>query len=76
MPFQTIFLKVCINFSPALQGVGEWEEGRCGWGEGWGWRKKTPQVKTRGHYSCPQMVLRMQLGRRDIIPVKGKIPGR
>ena len=26
--------------------------------------------------SCPQMVLMMQLGQRDIIPVKGRIPGR
>ena len=38
--------------------------------------EKPPQVKTRGDYSCPQMVLTIQPGRRDIIPVKGRIPGR
>ena len=32
-PFQTIFSKVCINFTPALQGVGRREE------------EKSPQVK-------------------------------
>ena len=31
----------------------------------------TPEVT-----SCPQMVLTMQVGQRDIIPVKGRIPGR
>ena len=42
MPFQTIFSKVCINFSPVLQRGGR--VGRGG-GEGGG---KNPQVKTRG----------------------------
>ena len=63
-PFQTIFLQVCINLSPALQGggwagggegragVGGGGEGRVGVG-GWGGRRKTPQVKTRGHQSLP-----------------------
>ena len=48
-PFQTIFLKVCINFSPVLRGGGrvggEGGAGGEGGGEGGG---KKPQVKTRG----------------------------
>ena len=36
---------------------------------------KAPQVKTRGP-ELPQMVPTIQPGRRDIIPVKGRIPGR
>ena len=44
-PFQTIFLKVCINFSPVLRGGGRvGGEGGAG-GEGGG---KNPQVKIRG----------------------------
>ena len=48
-----IFSKVCINFSPVLQGGG-WEgggEGRVGWGGegGVGREEEKPfQVKTRG----------------------------
>ena len=39
-----IFSKVCINFSPVLQGVGGWEE-REGWvGRGGG---ETPGEDTR-----------------------------
>ena len=55
---------------------GGWEAGR-GWGVGRE-EAKAPQVKTRGHevLSCPQMVPTIQPGRRDIIPVKGGIPGR
>ena len=60
-----MFSKVCINFSPALQGGG-WEVGRE--------EAKTPQVKTRGP-ELPTEVLTIQPGRRDIIPVKGRIPG-
>ena len=44
-----------------------------------GWEEaKAPQVKTRGPevLSYPQMVLTIQPGRRAIIPVKGRIPGR
>ena len=38
-PFQTIFSKVCINFSPVLRGGGGGgEEGRVGWG--WGGRRE------------------------------------
>ena len=53
-----------------------------GGGKGWGGvgreEAKAPQVKTRGpeFLSCPQMVPTIQPGRRDIIPVKGRIPGR
>ena len=49
-------------------------EGRVGWGVGRE-EEKPPQVKTRG-VNCPQMVLTIQPGRRDINPVKGRIPGR
>ena len=44
-----IFSKVCINFSPVLQGGGRvGGEGGVG-GEGrWGGRWQNPQVKTRG----------------------------
>ena len=39
---------MCINFGPALQGVGGREVGRGG---GWGGERggKSSQVKTRGH---------------------------
>ena len=41
-----IFSKVCINFSPVLQG---WEVGRGWWREGVGREEeKPPQVKTQG----------------------------
>ena len=45
---------MCINLSPALQGVGwaEGEEGLVGVGGEEG-RGKTPQVKTQGHQSPP-----------------------
>ena len=56
--------------------------GGKGWGVGWE-EAKAPQVKTRGPelstdevLSCPQMVVTIQPGRRAIIPVKGRIPGR
>ena len=42
-------------------GVGEWEGGR----------KTSPSEETRS-----QMVLTTQLGQRDIILVKGRIPGQ
>ena len=56
--------------------MGGWEAGRGG--EVGREEAKAPQVKTRGHevLSCPQMVPNIQPGRRDIIPVKGGIPGR
>ena len=58
-PFQTIFSKVCTNFSPELLGGGrvgggEWGEGVGGGEKGWGGggvgreEAKAPQVKTRG----------------------------
>ena len=43
-----------------------------GGGEGGG---KNPQVKTRGD-QLPTDDPAIQPGRRDIIPVKGRIPGR
>ena len=48
--FLMIFSKVCINFSPALQGGG-WVGGRRGVVGGWGVEReeaKAPQVRTQG----------------------------
>ena len=53
--------------------VGGKQKGAGGVGGGEGGGKK-PQVKTRAT-GRPQMVLTIQLGRRDIIPVEGRIPG-
>ena len=50
--------------------------GGAGMGGGVGREEaKAPQVKTRV-LSCLQMVVTIQPGRRDIILVKGRIPGR
>ena len=46
-------------------------QGGVGRGEG---GERSLQVKTWG-YQCPQMVLTTQLGRRDSIPVEGRILG-
>ena len=54
MPFQTIFLQVCINFGPELQGGG-WVgggKGQVGVGDGEEGGKSC-QVKIRGHQLPP-----------------------
>ena len=38
------FLMVCINFSPALQGMGGWKKGRGGWDGG----GEDPELPTDG----------------------------
>ena len=44
---------------------------QCYEGVGGRVEENPPQVKTQGDYSCPQMVLTIQPGQKDIIPVKG-----
>ena len=57
--FRRFFRRCASILAQCYEGVGGREEGRGGWGGGVG----------------RQMVLTIQPGRRDIILVKGRIPG-